>query len=128
MTDSIECHYVGELSLVYENFIAEVGKLGAVLTDPRTYQEAMGMPDPKQWEEVLPTEMKRLERFGVFSAPCELGQFSRRKFLRRKRLGAEGEAGGPGSFRSDADFFDNLVLCYLCSTCLLRAWVWMWPF
>ena len=52
--------------------MAKVGELGALLADPRTYREAMKMPDAKQWEEALRTEMKQLERLGVFSAPCPL--------------------------------------------------------
>ena len=31
----------------------EVGKLAAFLVDPRTYKEAIKMPDAKQWEEAL---------------------------------------------------------------------------
>ena len=100
VTDYIECHYTGELNLealmgdpiashMYECFMAEVGELGALLADPRTYREAMKMPDAKQWEEALRTEMKQLERLGVFSAPCPLPYGARkiktRVILKKKR-------------------------------------------
>ena len=39
--DSIASH-------MYECFVAEVGELGALLADPRTYKEAMKLPDTKQ--------------------------------------------------------------------------------
>ena len=53
VTDYNKCHYTGELKLkpligypianhMYECFMAEVG-------DPRTYKEAMKIPDAKQW-------------------------------------------------------------------------------
>ena len=58
-------------SHMYECCMAEVGELGALLADPRTYKEVMKMPDNK-WEEAPRTEMKPLERLGVFSAPCPL--------------------------------------------------------
>ena len=54
---------------MYECFMAEIGELGALLADPRTYKEAMKMPDARQWEEALRTEMKQLEHLGIFS-PC----------------------------------------------------------
>ena len=38
-----------------ECFVAEVGELGALLADPRTYKEAMKRPDAEQWEEALRT-------------------------------------------------------------------------
>ena len=55
------------------------------------------MPDAKQWEEALRTEMKQLERLGVFNAPCKLsygakkirtGQSSRRNVLTLERWSA----------------------------------------
>ena len=58
------------VSLMYACFMAEIGELGALLADPCTYKEAMKMPDAKQREEALRTEMKQLERLGVSSAPC----------------------------------------------------------
>ena len=42
-------------SHLYKCFMAEVGELGALLADPRTYKEAMKIPDAKQWEEELRT-------------------------------------------------------------------------
>ena len=56
VTNYIECHYKGELNLealmgdpiarhMYESFMAEVDKLGALLADPCTYKEAGKMPD-----------------------------------------------------------------------------------
>ena len=59
-------------SHLYKCFMAEVGELGALLADPRTYKEAMKVPDAKHWEGALRTEMKQLERHGVFSAPFPL--------------------------------------------------------
>ena len=51
------------------------------------------MPDAKQWEEAPRTEMKRLERLGVFSAPYPLPYEAKKKWS----VGAlEGDAGGPG--------------------------------
>ena len=38
-------------SHMYECFMAEVGELGALLVDPRTYKEAIMMLDAKEWEE-----------------------------------------------------------------------------
>ena len=47
------------------------------------------MPDAKQWEEALRTEMKLLERLGVFSAPCPLlygaEEIKKRVDLKKKR-------------------------------------------
>ena len=48
VTDYIECRYMGDLNLealmgdpiaghIYECFMTEVGELGALLADPRTY-------------------------------------------------------------------------------------------
>ena len=42
--------------------MTEVGELGALQADPRTYKEAMRMPDAKQWEENLCAGMKQLDR------------------------------------------------------------------
>ena len=58
VTDYIECHYTGEQNLealmghpivshIYECFMTEVGELGALLADPRTYKEVMKMSDAK---------------------------------------------------------------------------------
>ena len=58
--------------LLYKCFMSEVGELGALLADPRTYKEAMKMPDAMQWEEALRTEIKQLERLGIFSQTCSL--------------------------------------------------------
>ena len=52
--------------------MAEVGELGALQADQHIYKEAIKMPDAKQFEEVLRTEMKNLGRLGVSSAPCPL--------------------------------------------------------
>ena len=75
VTNYIECRCMGELNLkalMGDPIPAEVGEVGALLADPHTYKEAMKMPDAKQWEDALRTEMKQLERLGVFSAPCPL--------------------------------------------------------
>ena len=52
--------------------MVEVGELEALLANPRTYMEAMKMPDAWRWEEALRSEMKRLERLGVVIALCPL--------------------------------------------------------
>ena len=57
---------------MYKCLMVEVGELGALLADPRTYKKAMKMPDAKQWEEMLHNEMKQVERLLVFSAPYPL--------------------------------------------------------
>lgn len=83
VTDCIECRYMEELHLealigdpvarhVYKCVMAEAGELGALLADPRTYNDPMKMPDAKQWEEALRVEMQQLSQHGVFSEPCEL--------------------------------------------------------
>ena len=99
-TDYIERHYAGELNLeaqmgdpiashMYECFMAEIGELGALLADPRTYKEAMKIPDAKQWEDALRTEMKELERLEVFSVPFPLPygtkKFKTRVVIKKKR-------------------------------------------
>ena len=82
MGDPIAAH-------MYEYFMAEVGELGALQADPRTYTEAMKMPDAKQWEEALRTEMKLLKRLEVFSAPYPLPygakKMKTRVILKKKR-------------------------------------------
>ena len=83
VTDYIECHFTGELNIeavmgdpiashINECFVAEVGEQGALLADPRTYKEAIRMPDAKQWEEAKRTEIHQLERLEVFNATCPL--------------------------------------------------------
>ena len=41
----------------YDCSMAEVGELGALLADLRTYKETMIMSDAKQWEEALRAEI-----------------------------------------------------------------------
>ena len=72
VTDYIECHYTGELNLEALMGYPIASHFGALLDDTRNYKEVMKMPDAKQWEEALRTEMKQLERLGVFIAPCPL--------------------------------------------------------
>ena len=57
---------------MYQCFMGKVGELGALLADTRPNRKAMTMPDGKHWVEALRTEMKQLERLGVFSAPSPL--------------------------------------------------------
>ena len=42
---------------MYGCFMSEVGGLGALLANPRTYKEAMKMPDAKQRAEAMCTEI-----------------------------------------------------------------------
>ena len=59
ITDYIECLFVGRLNIeslmgdgiakhIYESWLAEGGELAALLSDPRTYKEAMKQPDAEQ--------------------------------------------------------------------------------
>ena len=57
-------------SQMHNCFMTDVGELGALLADSRTFKEATKMPDKKQREEALRAEMKQLERLGAFTAPC----------------------------------------------------------
>ena len=73
-------------SHMYECSMAEVGERGALLADPRAYKEAMKMPDDKQWEKALRTEIKQLD--GVCSAPCPLpygAQKIKTRFILKKK-------------------------------------------
>ena len=127
-------------SHIYECIMMEAGELGALLADPRTYNEVMIMPDAKQWEEALCADKKQLERLGGFSAPCELPygtkKIETRAIFKKKRIKT-----GAGErwkarlvaqgFRQlfDADFFEPIVLSmlYLSTlTCPLRVWMSIW--
>ena len=57
---------------IYESWLAEGGELAALLSDPRTYKEAMKQPDAEQWKEAINIEFAQLERLGVFSELCWL--------------------------------------------------------
>ena len=75
----------------------------APLADPRTYKEAVKMPDANQWEEALRTEMKRLERLGVFSAPCPLPYGAKKiktGVILKKKCSKTGAVGSGGSFKN----------------------------
>ena len=100
--------------------MAEVGDLGALLADTRTYNKAIKIPDAKQQGEDLCAEMKQLGRLGVFSAPCELPYGVRKIKTRpifKKRLSKtergvlEGDDGGPGCFLQTfrVEFFDTFA-------------------
>ena len=139
VTDYIECHYTGELNVealmgdpitnhMYECFVVKVGELGTLLADPRTYKDAMKIPDDKQWEEALRTEMKRLGHLGVFRAPCPLPYGTKktktRPILKKKRskTGAMERWSGSGvSSNIRWDFFSyDIVSYYICSLCILQ--------
>ena len=101
ITDYLECHFAGLLNLealmgdgiakhIYSSWLAEGGKPAALLSDPRTYKEAMKQPDAEQWKEVINAEFAQLERLKVFSEPCWLSEgcyaIKTRTLFKKKRF------------------------------------------
>ena len=75
--DYFERHFAGLLNLealvgdeiakhIHESWLVEGGELAALLSDPRTYKEAIQQRDAEQRKEAINTEFAQLERLGVF--------------------------------------------------------------